>query len=478
MLRIMKKQLDAWGVGAAMLLGTALWGCADAHARPPQHPEALAAPELSASEDSSAPSEQPVENVAVDPASWELAYPGGEPAAADYVASVDDYDPAADRDPSALTEFREVLAPYGQWTEDAVYGTVWIPDAEVVGPDFAPYVTAGHWALTEDDEWLWVSHYEWGWVPFHYGRWVWIAGRGWAWIPGRVYAPAWVVWRTGHYDDHYIGWAPMPPTWYWRSGVAVSLVVVPPAPYVFCSTHYIFTPHVHTHIVPASRVSVIARHTRPYYAATPRGRGYVSYARGPSPREARIPARAVPRASHHPRAMALAGHRNRITTTTRPRVDSRITGQPSRAASPQPRSPARTYSRSPAAISPRPSTPSRSFQASQPRSTAPAPRSAPPSRTSPRPTHVRPPVRPTTPRAAPVRPQVKPTSPRPAPVRPQVKSTSPRPAPVRPHVKPTAPRASIPKASPAPPKRSVTPRPGVRPSTRRALPGPASKRAK
>lgn len=448
MLRIMKKQLDAWGVRAAMLLGTALWGCADAHARPAQHPEAPAQQELSVAANPASFSEHEVENVAIEPASSELEYAGDGQATSAYVANVDEYDPAVDQDPSALAEFREVLAPHGQWTEDAVYGTVWIPDPAVVGPDFAPYVTAGHWALTEDDEWLWVSDYDWGWAPFHYGRWVWIAGRGWAWIPGRVYAPAWVVWRTGYYDDHYIGWAPMPPTWYWRSGVAVSLVVVPPAPYVFCSTHYIFTPHVHTHIVPASRVSVVARHTRPYYAATPRGRSYASYARGPSPREARIPARAAPRASHHPRAMALAGRGGRVTTTPKPRFDSRFTGQPPRAASPQRRSAGQTYSRPHPSITPRPSVPSRSMPAPKPRPQTPALRPAPQS------------------------------SPRPTPVRPhQVRPTSPRPAPVRPHAKPTAPRA-VPKMSTTPSRPSMAPRSAIRRSAPRATPPPASRRAK
>ena len=98
---------------------------------------------------------------------------------------------------------------------------MWVPNPETVGADFAPYVTAGHWALTDDDQWVWVSDYEWGSGPFHYGRWVWIDGTGWAWIPGGVYAPAWVVWQTGYYDEAYVGWAPMPPAWCWRGGVAV-----------------------------------------------------------------------------------------------------------------------------------------------------------------------------------------------------------------------------------------------------------------
>ena len=177
------------------------------------------------------------------------------------------YDASADTDPSALTDFRETLTPYGSWEDDATYGVVWVPSASVVGDNFTPYVSDGHWALADDGNWMWVSDFNWGWAPFHYGRWLWISGRGWGWIPGRVYSHAWVVWRTGYYDDYYVGWAPMPPTWYWRSGFAYGLYYVPPAPYVFCSSRYVFYPHVHSYIVPASRVSVIAPRTQPYVAA-------------------------------------------------------------------------------------------------------------------------------------------------------------------------------------------------------------------
>lgn len=177
-------------------------------------------------------------------------------------------DQYADTDASALTEWREPLAPYGTWVVDANYGTVWVPSAGVVGADFAPYVSSGHWELGDDDEWIWVSDYGWGWIPFHYGRWVWISGRGWAWIPGRAYAPAWVVWRVG--DGGYIGWAPMPPAWYWAGGVAVTLWAVPPAAYVFCPTVYVFETHVHHHIIHEHRaVQTAAGATRPYKAASP-----------------------------------------------------------------------------------------------------------------------------------------------------------------------------------------------------------------
>src|SRR5262245_33269933 len=41
-------------------------------------------------------------------------------------APADEY---ADTDPSALTDFKPVLAPYGAWEDDATYGTVWYPSA-------------------------------------------------------------------------------------------------------------------------------------------------------------------------------------------------------------------------------------------------------------------------------------------------------------------------------------------------------------
>src|SRR6185295_19152061 len=77
----------------------------------------------------------------------------------------------------------------------------------VVGADFTPYYSGGHWSMT-DYGWTWVSDYSWGWAPFHYGRWVTLGGRGWGWIPGRIWGPAWVHWRIG---GGHVGWAPLPP---------------------------------------------------------------------------------------------------------------------------------------------------------------------------------------------------------------------------------------------------------------------------
>jgi hypothetical protein len=175
-----------------------------------------------------------------------------------------DADGYADTDPSALTDFRGTLEPYGTWTDDPTYGTVWIPSESVVGDDFTPYVSDGHWAY--DDDYVWVSDYEWGWAPFHYGRWAYADGPGWEWIPGRQYAGAWVSWRTGNPGWGYVGWAPMSPTWSWRDGTAVGLGFVPRAPYAFVGTGNLFHPSVGNQLVTGAQVGAVAAHTTPYVA--------------------------------------------------------------------------------------------------------------------------------------------------------------------------------------------------------------------
>lgn len=106
----------------------------------------------------------------------------------------------------AVGAYYDALSAYGKWLYSDKYGWVWVPDAAVVGADFFPYATAGHWTYT-DHGWLFVSDWSWGWAPFHYGRWYY-GQRGWTWVPGVVWGPAWVDWRSG---DGYVGWAPLPP---------------------------------------------------------------------------------------------------------------------------------------------------------------------------------------------------------------------------------------------------------------------------
>ncbi len=100
--------------------------------------------------------------------------------------------------------FYHELRPYGHWIQDPEFGRVWLPD---VGRNFHPYVTNGHWVMTEYGN-TWVSDYAWGWGPFHYGRWHHDNYYGWMWVPGNEWGPAWVAWRNG---GGYYGWAPLGP---------------------------------------------------------------------------------------------------------------------------------------------------------------------------------------------------------------------------------------------------------------------------
>jgi hypothetical protein len=170
-------------------------------------------------------------------------------------------DEYSDTDPSALSDFHQALDPYGQWVEDPTYGTIWQPAASVVGADFAPYETGGHWAY--GDDYVWVSDYSWGWAPFHYGRWVY-ATNGWGWVPGRRYAGAWTTWRRGYGAyGNYVGWAPLPPTYGWWGGRAVGLGAIPPAPYAFCNTGNLFAPSLGGRMVTGPQVGAIGQSSRP-----------------------------------------------------------------------------------------------------------------------------------------------------------------------------------------------------------------------
>ncbi len=233
-----------------------------------------------------------------------------------------------DADPSALSDFRPHLDPYGEWVEHPIYGTVWVPHDHVVGTRFAPYVSRGHWALTPDEQWIWVSDYPFGWVTFHYGRWVWVQGPGWVWIPGRRYAHAWVTFRVS--DGPYIGWAPMPPRYIWRSGVAVWIGHVPPTPYVFVSSHYVFYPSVYSYVIYEHyRVRPLVRRSHRYW---PRGAHHGHYY---SPPVRHIPAKARPAGRTQPSEKATSlrryvAPRRAGQSLTSPRQGRRSPARPSR----------------------------------------------------------------------------------------------------------------------------------------------------
>jgi hypothetical protein len=107
----------------------------------------------------------------------------------------------------SVEAFDSTLSPYGEWVMVGGLGRVWRPYPAVVGVDFRPYLSGGHWVYT-DYGWSFESDYEWGWAPFHYGRWYLADYYGWVWVPDTVWGPAWVDWRFG---NGYVGWVPLAP---------------------------------------------------------------------------------------------------------------------------------------------------------------------------------------------------------------------------------------------------------------------------
>ena len=149
--------------------------------------------------------------------------------------------------------FYQELAPYGTWMENPQFGQVWIPN---VGRGFQPYVTRGHWVMTEYGN-TWVSHYDWGWAPFHYGRWFLDDYYGWMWVPGNEWGPAWVAWRSG---GGYYGWAPLSP------GLNVNVNInigrrIPYSYWSFAPQRYITSPRIYDYCVPRGRVVNVINQT-------------------------------------------------------------------------------------------------------------------------------------------------------------------------------------------------------------------------
>ncbi len=153
----------------------------------------------------------------------------------------------------SVDSFNPVLSPYGEWVEVGGMGRVWRPYSSVVGADFRPYYSGGHWVYTAAG-WTYVSDYAWGWAPFHYGRWWLDPVYGWVWLPGRRWAPAWVEWRHG---GEYVGWAPLAPVGY-HFGVALY-----GRSWCFLETRYLVEPRFHHYIVPVERVRTVYTTTSP-----------------------------------------------------------------------------------------------------------------------------------------------------------------------------------------------------------------------
>ncbi len=220
---------------------------------------------------------------------------GSEPAYASGEYTIgEDADSYDDNDPSALKDFHAALDPNGTWVDDSTYGTLWMPSASVVGADFTPYSTAGHWLY--DNEWVWASDYPWGWAPFHYGRWVVAPGRGWGWVPGRAYRGAWVTWSVN--DGYtYVGWAPMPPAFLWFGGMAVGWGGYIGPSWVYCPRGEVFSPVVGTRVVTGAAAGPIAAGMRGYVTATPGVTG------GPAPQKLGFSATQIP----HPTGASASG---------------------------------------------------------------------------------------------------------------------------------------------------------------------------
>ncbi|SVB91814.1 uncharacterized protein METZ01_LOCUS244668, partial [marine metagenome] len=126
--------------------------------------------------------------------------------------------PPANDPPVVNNHYYGALDPYGDWIYDGSHGWVWRPTVAVVDGGWRPYSQGGRW-IYSDVGWYWNSYYSWGWAPFHYGRWHRSILHGWYWVPGYTWSPAWVMWRS---NDHYAGWAPLPPGSHYVHGIGYS----------------------------------------------------------------------------------------------------------------------------------------------------------------------------------------------------------------------------------------------------------------
>jgi hypothetical protein len=338
---------------------------------------------------------------------------------AQYRQPDDAYDPGDDAQPSGdeafTTEdvpqnvdeatFRDSLAGFGAWVTVDGIGRVWRPYPTVVGADFQPYVSYGHWVYTNVG-WTWASDWDWGWAPFHYGRWWFDDYYGWVWLPGYTWGPAWVSWRWG---DGYIGWSPLAP-WghhyrrnYWGHS------------WCFVDEHHFTSDRVYTHREPANRVEVIHDRTAPTTARSGPPVGNIAHATGTP-----VPVRALPESGALPVSNAMrprpagtggASGGNRIQE---PRAEPSNVARPEAIRPSESRPMNRPENVTPARPSWQPQAqpaerPSQARPAERPQYTPPARRSerpsySPPSRSVERPSYS-PPARPVAPAAPVARPQ-------------------------------------------------------------------------
>ena len=175
--------------------------------------------------------------------------------------------PPKNAPPVVNNHYYGALDPYGDWFYDSSHGWVWRPTVARVDVGWRPYSQGGRW-IYSDVGWYWTSYYSWGWAPFHYGRWHRSTLHGWYWVPGYKWSPAWVMWRS---NNHYAGWAPLPPGSHYVHGVGYSWggahvgfsfgFGLGHSWFTYCDYAHLRHRRLHRHRVPDNRVAIVHNET-------------------------------------------------------------------------------------------------------------------------------------------------------------------------------------------------------------------------
>ncbi|MFL3666242.1 MAG: DUF6600 domain-containing protein, partial [Verrucomicrobiota bacterium] len=175
--------------------------------------------------------------------------------------------PPKNAPPVVNNHYYGALDPYGDWFYDSSHGWVWRPTVAAVDVGWRPYSQGGRW-IYSDVGWYWNSYYSWGWAPFHYGRWHRSTLHGWYWVPGYKWSPAWVMWRS---NNHYAGWAPLPPGSHYVHGVGYSWggahvgfsfgFGLGHGWFTYCDYAHLRHRRLHRHRVPDNRVAIVHNET-------------------------------------------------------------------------------------------------------------------------------------------------------------------------------------------------------------------------
>ena len=175
--------------------------------------------------------------------------------------------PPKNAPPVVNNHYYGALDPYGDWFYDSSHGWVWRPTVARVDVGWRPYSQGGRW-IYSDVGWYWNSYYSWGWAPFHYGRWHRSTLHGWYWVPGYKWSPAWVMWRS---NNHYAGWAPLPPGSHYVHGIGYSWggshvgfsfgFGLGHGWFTYCDYAHLRHRRLHRHRVPDNRVAIVHNET-------------------------------------------------------------------------------------------------------------------------------------------------------------------------------------------------------------------------